>query len=80
MKTEGIAIERIDFPQRKKMSSEQIEFNSFVAEKYSFDGQYPTLILARNDKLLFSKLSYLNQSVDEMIDDLNSTIKILTSE
>lgn len=40
-----IKIERIDFPQRKKQDKEIERYNAEMAEKYNFDGTFPTVIL-----------------------------------
>lgn len=40
-----IELERIDFPQRKKQAKEIKKYNAEMAEKYQFDGTFPTVIL-----------------------------------
>ena len=40
-----IEIERIDFPQRKKQDKETEKYNAEIAEKYKFDGTFPTVVL-----------------------------------
>jgi len=40
-----IEIERIDFPQRTKQTKETERYNAEMAEKYQFDGIFPTVIL-----------------------------------
>jgi len=49
-----IEIERIDFPQRKKQAKEIEKYNAAMAEKYGFDGTFPTVFLMdeENDELL----------------------------
>jgi thiamine biosynthesis lipoprotein len=44
-----IEIERIDFPQRKKQDKEVEKYNADMAEKYDFDGTFPTVILLEKE-------------------------------
>ena len=73
----GIKIEKIDFPQRKKLSKGEKEYNSSIADKYNFQGQYPTILLARQDTLFYNKLNYKNESVAEMVKKIEQRIKTL---
>ena len=41
----NIKLKRIDFPQRKLLDKEHMAYNVSVAEKYLFDGVFPTLLL-----------------------------------
>jgi thiamine biosynthesis lipoprotein len=62
-----IRLLKIDFPQRKKLSREQKSYNEQIAGKYNFEGIFPTIIIARSDTLRFEKISYQNQSVQEIV-------------
>ena len=62
----NIKLLKIDFPQRKKLSSEQQSYNEQIAGKYNFEGIFPTIIIARSDTLRFEKMSYQHQSVQEI--------------
>jgi hypothetical protein len=77
LKTISVKIEMIDFPQRKKLSKETRMYNGSMAEKYSFDGNYPTLVLTRTDTLSFQKITYTNQTVDEMLKLLQLKIDLM---
>ncbi len=44
-----IEIERIDFPQREKQEKEIEEYNAKMAEKYEFDGTFPTILLLEKE-------------------------------
>ncbi|MCC6726924.1 MAG: hypothetical protein IT258_20650 [Saprospiraceae bacterium] len=66
----GIEVERIDFPQRKKLSDEVRIHNESVATQYNFDGSFPTLLLARVDTFLFQKIRYSNQGTDEFLQEI----------
>jgi len=65
-----IEIEKIDFPQRKKLSKEQIKYNASVAEKYAFDGSYPTILLTSSATEKYLRLRYSNQTVEELINEI----------
>ena len=68
----GIGIERIDFPQRKKLPDDVQRHNESVAAEYDFDGSFPTLLLARADTFLFQKIRFSNQSPEEFLQELAS--------
>lgn len=53
-----IEIEKIDFPQRKKLSKEQRNYNKKIADQYQFDGAFPTVIITKSDQADFSKIIY----------------------
>lgn len=63
-----IKLEKIDFPQRKKLSKEQKKYNASIAEKYEFDGSFPTLVLISSSATKHVKFGYSNYSVEEMIE------------
>jgi thioredoxin-related protein len=77
LKKNAIEVEKIDFPQRKKLSKEQEEYNNAIADKYAFAGIYPTIILSKRQILIFEKIDYSNQSVKEMIEQIEQKIKRL---
>ncbi len=62
-----IKLERIDFPQRKKLPPEVKEHNNRIAEKFEFDGSFPTLIIARLDNNQYRRIYYQNENVEEML-------------
>ncbi len=53
-----ITLRRVDFPQRKVLDAQTKKHNETLAEQYNFDGAFPTLILSREDTLLFRKIYY----------------------
>lgn len=61
-----IKLIKVDFPQNKKLTKEQKFNNAQIAEKYNFEGAFPTIIISRTDTLFFEKIYYLNQSVEEI--------------
>lgn len=72
MQSGSIKIERIDFPQRKKLSDTTRLFNTTIAEKYAFDGSFPTIILARTDSFSYRKINYTNQSITQFLAEINT--------
>lgn len=77
MQTYSVFIERIDFPQRKKLSDTTRLYNNTIAEKYAFDGNFPTLILARTDSFSYRKINYINQPIAKFLAEINSAKSIL---
>lgn len=73
----NIKMERIDFPQRIKLSSEIKEYNDRVAEKFGFDGTFPTLIIVRTDTDQYRRIDYQNESADEMLLKIRNNLKLL---
>ena len=73
----SVNIERIDFPQRKKLTKSIQEYNNSVADKYAFDGSFPTIILALNETMSFQKINYSNQTTGEILSQIKSNIDIL---
>lgn len=61
MKENQVVIELVDFPQRKKLAPDLVEKNASLAEKYQFDGVFPTLIIARQDTFSYAKIQYQNE-------------------
>jgi hypothetical protein len=73
----AIALEKIDFPQRKRLTREQISYNELVADRYEFDGTFPTLLLGRTDTLHFVKLRYNNQPASRLIEEITTKLNQL---
>ncbi len=74
----NIVVEKIDFPQRKKLSTEEEKHNASVAEKYSFEGIFPTIVLANSDTDTFQKINY--QSVKNTEEFLNELEKLISKK
>ena len=73
----SITLEQADFPQRKKLSKQEVAKNERLAERYSFDGTFPTLLLGRTDTLLYVELNYVNQPTGQLIQQINSKLNQL---
>lgn len=71
LQSHSVFIERIDFPQRKKLSEPTRLYNTTIAEKYAFDGSFPTIILARTDSFRYRKIIYSNQSIANFMAEVN---------
>ena len=64
---QNITIEHIDFPQRKKLEANIVEYNAKIAEKYQFDGTFPTILMAHTFSNNYEKISYNNQDPELFI-------------
>nr|WP_299388602.1 thioredoxin family protein [Allomuricauda sp.] len=71
----GIAVERIDFPQRKELDEATREYNANMAEKYNFQGVFPTLILEKTDSGQTTILEYLDQSCSDFIAQISANLQ-----
>jgi len=58
IKDSNIRLVKVDFPQRKKQSKEEIERNIQLAEKYKFDGNFPTIVISVKNKNEYKTLTY----------------------
>lgn len=72
----NIEIKHIDFPQRAELSKEQEKVNREYAEKYGFQGVFPTIILAPVDTKEFYTLNSTKISPDEFISWLQGKITL----
>lgn len=78
LKESSIELEKIDFPQRKKLPKETVVYNESIAEKYGFDGTYPTVLLLNKRSSRYVKLTqYTNQSVGEFCDMISQELQAL---
>lgn len=66
----NIRIEKVDFPQRKKLDRYTENRNDSLASVFAFDGTFPTLIISRTDTLRFERVIYGNQSATELLDEI----------
>ncbi len=46
LQQKGITMVKVDFPQRIKQSREEKERNRRIAEKYAFEGVFPTIVIS----------------------------------
>ena len=74
LEQQNITLERIDFPQRKKLQKEEQEYNKMMAEKYAFPGKYPTILLSRTDTLLYTQIHYINEPANTIIERIKTKL------
>lgn len=77
LKTLSVRIELIDFPQSKKLSPETRQYNSSTADKFEFDGNFPTIVITRTDTLKYQRIMYTNQSAGDFLNQLKLKIENL---
>jgi thioredoxin-related protein len=70
-----LIIEFADFPQHKKMDGNAIERNKALAEKYHFQGVYPTILLLDAAGNIKGQIYYRNQTPKEFIDQIKVILK-----
>ena len=74
MEKEHITIERVDFPQRKKLDPEIQALNASMAEKYDFQGIFPTILLVKTETNDVMTLEYHDQGALEFIKQIRTNI------
>ena len=62
MEKNGIQIQLIDFPQRKKLDVKIVERNESIAEKYNFEGVFPTLVISPQNTESYQRIYYQNEN------------------
>ncbi|OEK02004.1 hypothetical protein BFP97_10945 [Roseivirga sp. 4D4] len=73
-----IVLEKVDFPQRKKLEKNVRVYNDSIATKYNFDGAFPTMLLINEGSKDYVKLTnYVKQSPEEMMTLLLSQMEAL---
>ena len=63
LQEKNIEVEQIDFPQRKQLDAATVAYNAKIADKYNFDGVFPTLLLINNTTDAVAKIPYATQDV-----------------
>ena len=72
-----IEMEKIDFPQRKKLSKDTKKYNAYMADKYKFDGSFPTVLLSRTDVLTYKKIPYSTFDASVFLKEIEHVLKEL---
>lgn len=71
----NIEVEKIDFPQRKKLSKEVEKYNASIAEKYKFEGVFPTIIITNTETNSFREINYQSvKTTQEFLEKLEPII------
>ena len=71
---DNIEIVTADFPQRAKLSKEEISRNEALAEKYNKEGEFPRLVLLSEDGLDSKVIPYTSQGPEEFILQLKNQL------
>jgi hypothetical protein len=72
-----VLIERLDFPQRKKLARETVSYNQSMSEKLGFNGDFPTLVIYSRKSQKYTTLRYTNQDTAEFSTVLLGELKKL---
>lgn len=75
LELQQIEIERIDFPQRKKLDKKTQAYNASMAEKFDFKGIFPTIILVKAFSEEIIPLNYHDQNPRDFMQQIKSNIK-----
>ena len=73
----NIGLVRVDFPQHNKQAAEEKILNEKIAEKYHFNGAFPTLILSKTDTLLYKTISFNNLNSNQLQSEILTKLKQL---
>ena len=71
----SITLQKVDFPQRKKLADSILQQNKALAERYGFRGEFPTVMLVHSTSDVSKRIPYRNESPEEFIDLLNAIIQ-----
>ncbi len=75
LETNEITLKKVDFPQKNILSENQKIINNQIAEKYQFDGNFPTIVLSRTDIFKYERLQYDNQTVEVLKKEILTQLK-----
>ena len=76
LSTQKIDFKRIDFPQRKQLSESDKKRNAEIAEKYNFNGAFPTVLLINEISNTIFTIPYRNQNSEAFISIIQSKISL----
>lgn len=77
LKDHDIELLRVDFPQRKKIDKQQRKVNEAIAEKYEFQGVFPSIILSKTNSLDYKHIKYNNQTTEEIQEEIQLKLEQL---
>ena len=69
---DNIEVITADFPQRAKLSKEEVAKNEALAEKYNTDGEFPRIVLLSPDESGSKVIPYTGQSPEQFVTDLKN--------
>jgi thiol-disulfide isomerase/thioredoxin len=67
MRAHEVNVEKIDFPQRKKQAVHVVTYNRTMAEKLSFDGTFPSLVLYSPITTKHTTILYQGESAEDFV-------------
>ena len=70
----NLVVIEADFPQKSKLSKQQVSWNEKLAEEYNPNGIFPYLLLVRADKTIITSLEYLHYDPKRFIEEINAAL------
>jgi thiamine biosynthesis lipoprotein len=71
----NLMIIKADFPQRKKLSSEQILANQKLAEEFNPEGEFPRFLLIKHERTVLTLLVYENYSPEDFFQQIKEALQ-----
>jgi thioredoxin-related protein len=72
--SENLVVIEADFPQKSKLSPEQVARNEKLAEAFNPNGNFPYLVLLNPDKTIITILDYLHYDAVGFIGEIKSAL------
>lgn len=72
----NLVVIEADFPQKSKLSKQQVSWNEKLAEEYNPNGIFPYLLLVHADKTIITSLEYLHYDPKHFIEEINAALTI----
>jgi len=72
--SQNLVLIEADFPQKIKLSKEQILWNERLAEEFNPDGIFPYLLLLKADKSIISSLDYVHYDTAHFIEEIKNAL------
>jgi thiamine biosynthesis lipoprotein len=71
----NLVVIEADFPQKSKLSKQQVSWNEKLAEEYNPNGIFPYLLLVHADKTVIASMEYLHYDPKHFIEEINAALK-----
>ena len=71
---QNLVLIEADFPQKIKLTKEQILWNERLAEEFNPDGIFPYLLLLNADKSIISSLNYVHYDAGHFIEQIKNIL------
>jgi thiol-disulfide isomerase/thioredoxin len=72
--SQSLVLIEADFPQKIKLSKEQILWNERLAEEFNPDGIFPYLLLLKADRSIISSLDYVHYDTVHFIQEIKNAL------